>query len=385
MRLLIADDDASLRKQLKRYLEGRGHQVRVARDGIEAWHLLREEEPDAVLTDVYMPDMNGVELVRTIRRNPGTRHLPVVLFSAKTASGNGKSNGNGTHLPLDGIDFVDEILPKPLDLDLVEARLQSVVRRVAGGRADTHHQVGGQVVVLTSAKGGAGVSSLTANVALAIAQSRTPGVVAVDLDLEYGDLPMLVDVPPRSGVDELIDAIEQQGSAVAPEDYVARHPTGLRVVGAPRRPVDALRVGEHGVTALVNILRAMHDTVLLDVPPGFSDPALAALAMADRVVVVVTPEVTAMRRTLTLFEVLRDLEITEDRQLLVLNTTVDSPDLTRERVEGMLRRRVPVVVPHALSVFHRATTSGRPAVLDDPQHPVSQELSRLARLILEAA
>lgn len=376
MRLIIADDDASLRKQLRRYFEGRGHQVRVARDGIEAWHLLREEEPDAVLTDVYMPDMNGVELVRTIRRNPGTRHVPVVLFSARGAAAR-----DGLH----GVDAVDEVLPKPLDLDLVEARIQAVLRRGAEGRRDRHHHVGGQVVVLTSAKGGAGVSSIAANVALAIAQSSTPGVVAVDLDLEYGDLPMLVDVPPKAGVDELIDAIDHEGMPVAPEDYVARHPTGLRVLGAPRRPVDALRVGEHGVTTLLNVLRAMHDTVLVDVPPGFSDPALTALATADRVAVVVTPEVTALRRTLTLFEVLRDLGVEEDRQLLVLNELVSSPELGRERVEGFLRRRLPVAVPHALGVFQRATTTGRPVVLDQPDHPVAQQLTRLARLILEGA
>ncbi len=379
MRLLIADDDGSLRKQLRRYFEARGHQVRVARDGIEAWHLLRDEEPDCVLTDVYMPDMNGVELVRTIRRNPGTRHIPVVLFSAKPAP---PANGNGRAADLE---LADEVLAKPLDLDLVEARLQSVVRRGVHLRPDPHHHTGGQVVVLTSAKGGAGVSSITANVALAIAESKKPGVVAVDLDLEYGDLPMLVDVPPKAGVDELIDAIDAEGDAVAPEDFVARHPTGLRVLGAPRRPVDALRVGEHGVTALLNVLRAMHDTVLVDVPPGFGDPALTALAAADRVVIVVTPEVTALRRTLTLFEVLRDLGVEEERQLLVLNETSSGSELTRERVEGFLRRRIPVAVPHALDVFRRAVTRGRPVVVDEPQHEAAQQLLRLARLLLESA
>ena len=376
MRLIIADDDASLRKQLRRYFEARGHQVRVARDGIEAWHLLREEEPDAVLSDVYMPDMTGVELVRTIRRNPGTQHIPILLFSAK-------ANGNGNGAIAEAVDLPDDILPKPLDLDLVEARVVAVLRRLAEGRPAQQERDGGQVIVVTSAKGGAGVSSIAANLALAIAQSPRPSTVAVDLDLEYGDLPMLVDVPPRAGVDELIEAIEQQRGAVTPEDYMARHPTGLRVLGAPRRPVDALRVGEQGVQALLSTLRAMHDTVLLDVPPGFSDPALTALALADRVVIVVTPEVTALRRTLTLFEVLRDLDIEDQRQMLVLNETVNSPDLTRERVEGFLRRRIPITVPHALSLFHRATTSGRPALLDDPKHEVSQQLLRLSRFILD--
>jgi MinD-like ATPase involved in chromosome partitioning or flagellar assembly len=146
-----------------------------------------------------------------------------------------------------------------------------------------------------------------------------------------------------------------------------------------------MHVSEHGVQRLVNTLRAMHDTVVLDVPPGFADPALTALAMADRVLLVITPEVTALRRTLTLFEVLRDLDVDEDRQLLVLNETVASPDLTRDRVEGFLRRRIPVVVPHALPVFHRATTSGRPAVIDDPQHEVSRQLARLAKFAVDGA
>jgi len=376
MRLLIADDDTSLRKQMKRYFEGRGHSVAMARDGIEAWHLLRQQEPDAVLTDVYMPEMNGIELLRTIRRNPGTRHIPVLLFSAKP---NGAVSG--------GMDYADEVLPKPLDLDLLEARIQAVVQRVRGEHDDhpaRQHHAGGQVVVVTSAKGGSGVSSIVANLALAVAQPATLSTVAVDLDLEYGDLPMLVDVPPRAGVDELIHAIEHDGAAVTPEDYFARHTSGLRVLGAPRRPVDALQVGEHGVHAMLTTLRANHDMVLVDVPPGFSDPALTALALADRVVIVITPEVTALRRTLTLFEILSDLEIDASRQLLVLNETVESPDLTRERVEGFLRRRIPVDIPHSLPVFHRATTSGRPAVVDDPQHPVSQELLRLSRFLLQA-
>jgi pilus assembly protein CpaE len=370
MRLLIADDDPSLRKQMKRYFENRGHSVAVARDGIEAWHLLREHEPDAILTDVYMPDMNGVELLRTIRRNPGTQHIPVLLFSAKA---NGAASG--------AAEYADAILPKPLDLDLLEARIQKVVDGIHSDHPDRAIDRGGKVAVVTSAKGGSGVSSIAANLALAMPEALS--TVAVDLDLEYGDLPMLVDVPPRAGVDELIQAIEADPRGVTPEDFFSRHASGLRVLGAPRRPVDALTVGEHGTRLLVDSLRAMHDMVVIDVPPGFSDPALTAVSVADLVVVVITPEVTALRRTLTLFEILRDLEIDESRQLLVLNETVESPELTRERVEGFLRRRIPVDVPHSLAVFHRATTSGRPAVVDDPQHPVSQELLRLSRFLVQ--
>jgi pilus assembly protein CpaE len=369
MRLLIADDNASLRKQLKRYFEMRGHHVETARDGVEAWHQLRRHEPDVVLCDVVMPHMTGHELARTVRRNPATENIPVVLFTS-----------HPDEALTSGRDYADDILTKPLDLDILEVRLTSMLKRIAEGRERTP-QIQGMVTAVTSAKGGTGVSTITANIALALAMRGDRSVVAVDLDLEYGDLPMLLDVPPRGGTDQLIRSLVLDGDASAPEDFFARHDTGLRILGAPRNPVDALHIDESGTNHLLARLRSLHDHVVVDVPPGFGDPALTTLTTAQRVVVVVVPEVTALRRTLTLLDILRSLEVEEERLLLVYNHTVVSEQLTRERVEGFLGHRIPLEIAHDLELFHRATTSGRPVVQLDPLHPASRDLSRLAELV----
>jgi pilus assembly protein CpaE len=369
MRMLIADDNASLRKQLKRFFETRGHQVETARDGVEAWHQLRRNEPDVVLCDVVMPHMTGPELARTIRRNPATEHVPVVLISAHPDAA-----------LTQGRDFADEVLPKPLDLDILEVRLVAIVRRVAEGREPVP-QVHGLVTAVTSAKGGSGVSTVTANLALALATQTDTSVVAVDLDLAYGDLPMLLDVPRRGGTDELIRALATDGDACAPEDFFARHDSGLRILGAPRNPVDGLNIDEAGINRLLSRLRSLHDHVVVDVPPGFADPALATLTAAQRVVVLVVPEVTALRRTLSLLEVLRVLEVKDERLLLVFNETVASDQLARERVEGFLGHRIPIEIAQDLDVFHRATTAGRPVVQLDPDHPASRQLRRLAEFV----
>ena len=371
MRLIVADDDASLRKQLKRFFESRGHAVVVARDGVEAWLELRRKEPDVVLCDVGMPHMDGAELTRTIRRNPATRHVPVVLFSATP-----------NHPRLAELDLPDEVIPKPLDLDLLEERLRALLRRIDDQGPQPAQRAGGRLVAVTSAKGGSGVSSIAANLALAAATAPTLSVVAVDLDLEYGDIPMLVDVPPRAGVDDLIRALALDADDVAPEDHFARHASGLRILGAPRSPVDALRVDEGGVNHMLSRLRALHDLIVADVPPGFGDPALATLTTADRIVVVIVPEVTALRRTLTLFDILHSLGVEDERLLLVYNETVASQELPRERVEQFLRRRIPLAVPHDLALFHRATTSGRPVVVLEPQHAVGQAFQRLLQFVL---
>jgi pilus assembly protein CpaE len=365
--MLIADDDASLRKQLKRWFETRGHQVETARDGVEAWLQLRRHEPDVVLCDAVMPHMTGLELARTIRRNPATQHLPVVLVTA---------HDDDALTP--GRDVADEVVTKPLDLDMLEVRLASMLRRVAEGR-EPAARLHGHLIAVTSAKGGAGVSTVAANVALALATQAGRSVVAVDLDLEYGDLPMLLDLTPRGGTDELIRSLTLDGDACAPEDFFARHQSGLRVLAAPRSPVDAVHIDEGGVNHLLTRLRLLHDLVIVDVPQGFGDPALTALTMAEWIVIVVVPELTALRRTLRLLDVLAGLGIANERLLLVHNRTAASESqLSRERVEGFLARRIPLEITHDAELFHRATTSGQPVLQLDPEHLASRQLRRLA-------
>jgi pilus assembly protein CpaE len=375
MRLLLVSPDASERRRLRKHLEGRGHRVDLARDGVEAWHQLRRNLPDAVVTEVVMPHMDGRELTRTIRRNPATRDLPVMLVAHPGNPG----------LPPDvtsGRDAADEVLslPPPVDGDVVEARLQALVGRLAGGR-DLQPVACGRLVAVTSAKGGSGVSTITAALAVALAAPGERSVVAIDLDLEYGDLPMLLDVPHAAGVDELIAALALGGEAVAPEDHLARHHSGLRVLGSPRTPVDALKVDEAGITHLFSRLRALHDLLVVDVPPGFGDPALVALTRADRIVVVVVPEVTALVRTVTLLGILRSLDVPDERLLFVFNRTVDSVALPRDRVERFLERPLLIDLPHDLGLLHRATTAGKPVVDLEPDHPLSRELMRLARFV----
>jgi pilus assembly protein CpaE len=308
-----------------------------------------------------------------VRRNPATRNLPVLLVEPPGGTA-GRAVG--------GRDAPDEILVSsgPLDAGLLEARITAMLERIAGGRQD-EPGVTGRVVAVTSAKGGAGVSHVAANLALALALPSDRSVVAVDLDLQYGDLPMLLDVRRATGIDELAASLAVDGDEVAPEDHLARHGSGLRVLASPQTPVDALRIDEAVTTHVLARLRALHDLLIVDVPPGFGDPALVALTRADRIVVIVVPEVTALVRTLRLLGVLRSLDIPEERLLLVFNRTVDSRDLPRDRVEEVLERPMLVDIPHDLALFHRATTTGRPVVDLVPDHPVSRELRRLAQMV----
>jgi CheY-like chemotaxis protein len=98
-RILVVDDEPDQRFLLRRIFERAGHDVRDAADGAAALRALRESVPDLVVTDVTMPVMDGVELIRCLHDDPATAHIPILAVSGDT------------HL----VDAADAIVAKPYD------------------------------------------------------------------------------------------------------------------------------------------------------------------------------------------------------------------------------------------------------------------------------
>ncbi|NOV24556.1 hybrid sensor histidine kinase/response regulator [Cupriavidus necator] len=82
-RVLVVDDSLTVRELQRKLLAGRGYDVAVAVDGMDGWNVLRAEPFDLVITDVDMPRMDGIELVRRIRQDAALRQLPVMVVSYK--------------------------------------------------------------------------------------------------------------------------------------------------------------------------------------------------------------------------------------------------------------------------------------------------------------
>ncbi len=83
MKILLVDDDAALVGLLRLVLEYEGHTVQTAYTGQEALEALEEEQPDLVILDIMMPDINGIEVCARIRATPHLAHLPIAILTAK--------------------------------------------------------------------------------------------------------------------------------------------------------------------------------------------------------------------------------------------------------------------------------------------------------------
>jgi two-component system response regulator MprA len=121
VKILIADDERAVRESLRRALELEGYQIELAADGREALYRLEtESQPDAVVLDVLMPGVDGLEVARTIRRS-GNR-VPILMLTARTQVDD----------RVEGLDAgADDYVTKPFALEELLARLRALLRRTA--------------------------------------------------------------------------------------------------------------------------------------------------------------------------------------------------------------------------------------------------------------
>ena len=120
MKILVVDDEQAVRESLRRSLRFNGYEVLTANDGLEAVETVRTENPELLILDVMMPNMDGLEVCRTLRSEGWDR--PILVLTAR----------DGVSDRVSGLDAgADDYLPKPFALEELLARVRSLVRRAS--------------------------------------------------------------------------------------------------------------------------------------------------------------------------------------------------------------------------------------------------------------
>jgi len=118
--VLVVEDDPVILRLLEVNFELEGYRVLVAHDGAEGIEVARAERPDVVISDIMMPSVSGIELLETLKADPATASIPIILLSAKAQTGDLKA----------GMDAgADDYVTKPFEpLDLID-RVNALLSR----------------------------------------------------------------------------------------------------------------------------------------------------------------------------------------------------------------------------------------------------------------
>jgi pilus assembly protein CpaE len=277
-------------------------------------------------------------------------------------------------------------------LDAGETQIRQAIERVGDGVAAIASRAAaaaetrelGKVVVAFSTKGGVGKSVVATNLAVLLATHRPGRVALVDADLQFGDVAVLLGIPPLSTTTDAAGAIETADEELM-EGLLATHDaSSLRVLCAPVEPSAGDKITPEQMVAIVRMLRRMFTWVVVDMPPHFDDVVLALIEEADHVLLVASMDIPSIKNLKVGIQTLDLLALAAGKLRLVLNRANARVHLDVSDVERAIGITADYRVPSDISI-PQAVNRGVPVVLDKPRAPAALALRSLAEGFLADA
>jgi pilus assembly protein CpaE len=238
---------------------------------------------------------------------------------------------------------------------------------------------GGRVVVVFSTKGGCGKSVIASNLAIALATRLEEEVGLVDLDLQAGDLAIMLQLLPAWS---MYDAAHQgprlDGEAL--RGYLTSHRSGVKLLAAPTDPALADQVSGEEVQHLLGLMRELFRVTVVDSPAFFSDPVLGAIDACNEVILVGSLDVPSIKNLKLALHTLHELNVPRERIRIVLNRADSSVGLRIDEVERSLGTDVDFTVPSGREV-PLAVNQGMPIVTSKKRSSIVNALNKLAGAI----
>lgn len=384
IRVMIVDDIVDTRDQLEKLLffEKDIEVVAKASSGREAVAFAKQHRPDVILMDINMPDMDGIAATEAILTQDPT--IQVIIMSVQ---------GETDYMRRAMLAGAREFLTKPISADDLYKSIRHV-HRLAATRPQVVAQQGmaggdsgsgsggaqGQVIAVFSPKGGVGTSVVAANLAIAVRQLTNKKVALIDGNFMFGDMGVMMNLPTTKTVIDLAERIADLDSELL-SDVLATHTSQVRVLLAPPNPQAGELVTADHLRAILDMMRREFDYIVVDTESSIQDRAITVLDTADRIVALMTLELSCIKNIKLFLEVAELLEYPKEKLALVLNKADNRLGLSVDAVERNIRHKVTLQISNAGSDITKSINQGVPLVIDKRSHQMSKDIFALASML----
>jgi len=388
IRVLIVDDVSETRENVKKLLqfEADVDVVGVARTGKEAIQVSLELNPDVVLMDINMPDMDGIAATEAIRaKQPAVQ---VVILSVQS-----DQNYMRKAMLVGARDFLtkppmgDELISairRAGEMAWIEksksAQVQAVVSSANLNNLTGFRGPKGKIISVYSPKGGTGCTTLAVNLALTLNNEDTR-VALVDGNFQFGDVAVFVNEQGKNTVLDLAPRAEELDPDIVEEVMVKHAASGLHILAAPSRPEHAEKISSGQFSRVLEYLSQIYAYVVVDTASLLTDVTLAAVDLSDLIVLVTTQDIPSIKNCRLFLDLLQTLGVERSRILFVMNRYDKRINITPERVAENLKQEVSLVIPLDEATATKAVNRGVPFVLDSKSQPVSRGIFSLAESV----
>lgn len=375
--VLLIEPDPRTSAFLGAAFENSGYDVSSVPSGKEGLIAAWRDQPDIILLELNLPDLDGVEVVRRLRKDARTERKTIIAFTSRTAPEDAMA-GLET-----GLNYY--VLKRRDAVDVLLRYLGRLRNEGAFKPEGAAPSTLGYLITFVSAKGGVGVSSICANVASRLARlDQDMSVVAVDLGLPIGSLAVITGV--KSPID-LHQLTEIEPADLTPErlrrDLPVATSWGFQVVPGCSTPTVAANLNVDLLAPVLQALRSTFDCVVVDLGRNLSRVAMVVLAQTDIPVMVMSPDPVVAANTRAALGFLEAEGISMERVFVVSNRPLGAEDLTGPPLETALGRPVDRGIPYIGRNFSLANNFHAPLHMRFPEDSATDAVGDIAGMLLE--
>ena len=390
VRVLIVDDIAETRENVRKLLQFESdiEVAGVAKSGKEGIELSQEYDPDVVLMDINMPDMDGISATEAILRK--LPHVQVIILSVQ-----GDQNYMRRAMLAGARDFLTK---PPMADELISAirragemaqqertklvQVRNIVSSTATPAASGFSLTQGKVITIYSPKGGTGCTTIAVNLALALHNEDTRATL-VDGNFQYGDVAVFVNEQGKNTIVDIATRVDELDPDIVESVMINHAASGVHILAAPSRPEYAEKISSDQFSQLIDYLRQMYAYVVIDTTPILTDITLTAIDKSDVVVLVTTQDIPSIKNARLFLDLLQTIGIERERIVFTMNRFDKRIAITPERVGDNLKQHVAAVIPLDERVVVPAVNRGVPFILDNKTQPSARGILSLAESVRE--
>jgi len=379
-KILIVDDDLDTLRLVGLMLQRQGYQISAATNGQQGLDKAFEEDPDLILLDVMMPDMDGYEVTRRLRQNPSTANTPILMFTAKTQLDD----------KVAGFEVgVNDYLTKPTHPSELQARVKSLLARISEKKPVSSSSSGdgrGYVIGVLAPRGGLGVTTLAVNIAAGLHNKTKSEVIAAETLPGQGTMALDMGVVASKGLVDLLSIIKPTDlTHDKVRDSLTPHGSGLKLLLASDRPRDMHLIGQvANYETTLTLLTELARFVVLDLGVGMQPFAQKVLPFCNEVLVILEGAPNTIIHTKALIDDIASLGVNKKSINVVLNNRIRSDtQLPSSQVQIKLDHEIVSTLTPAPELFVQATRMQTPAILCQPDSLTARQVNKLVDFITE--